>query len=124
VRGSRCGGRTWRDRALAATGSPVGDGAGDVLSIPASAERRVSPGRNDVTEETREPQECWGIYRWEEVFRDRSHRWRPSRDRSSRLLVKKSTGAGAAAAPAARAEGLGASSRNRTGDLESHNLAL
>jgi hypothetical protein len=43
--GSRCGRRTWRDRALAATGSPVGDGARDVLSIPASAEPRVSLGR-------------------------------------------------------------------------------
>jgi hypothetical protein len=68
VQRSRCGRRTWRDRALAATGSSVGDDARDALLIPVSAEPRVSPGRNDVTEGTREPQECWGTYRWEEVL--------------------------------------------------------
>jgi hypothetical protein len=68
VRSSRCGKGTWRDRALAATGSPVGDDARDVPSIPASAEPRARPGRHDVTEGTREPQECWGTYRREEVL--------------------------------------------------------
>jgi hypothetical protein len=109
------------------------------LLIPASAEPRASPCRKYVrrkTEGIREPQACWGTYRWEEVlqsgkgggcslrscrvqgsfrarrrqhggrsapdrcvrrgvardlFRDRSLRRRPSRDRSSRLLVKTST---------------------------------